>query len=241
MYKLYQKREVLFAVGWILVYCLVLAPIRGRFGDASPWMLLALLAVAAVITVFVKRNHLEKKYGLKGWPKDAKRYLHFLPMLLLATGNVWDGFEPSEQGLGLVFAVLSMLVVGYVEEMIFRGFLFRAMLPESGVKVSIIVVALTFGVGHFVNLFTGQATWVTVMQVLFAVAWGFLFTMAFYKSESMLPGVLAHSLNNALSLFGRDTTAGDWAYIGTTIVVSLVYCLFLAKLPEHKAVAAQTE
>ena len=80
MHKLYEKNEVLFAVLWILVYCFVLVPIRGNFGDESIWMTLALLLFAAGITIFVKSNHLEEKYGLNGWPKNTRRFLYFLPM-----------------------------------------------------------------------------------------------------------------------------------------------------------------
>ena len=239
MFKLYQKKEILFAVCWILVYCLLLAPNRGEFGDTSPWMLLALAAVAAAITVFVKRHALEAKYGLNGWPADAKRYLYFLPMLLLATGNVWDGFALDEKGSALLIASASMLLTGYVEEMIFRGFLSRAMLPQSGERVTVIVVALTFGVGHIINLFTGQATAQTFAQILFAIVWGFLFTMAAYRSGSVWPSIAAHSLNNVLSLFGRNTSWGDWAYIGATVLVAILYCAYLAKLKSGEKAAPQ--
>ena len=74
MRKLYEKNEILFAVLWILVYCFVLIPIRGNFGDGSIWMTLALLVIAAGITVFMKTNHLEEKYGLDRWPENSKRY-----------------------------------------------------------------------------------------------------------------------------------------------------------------------
>ena len=72
MRKLYEKNEVLFAVVWILVYCFVMAPIKGSFGWDSIWMLLALLLIAAGITVFVGKNRLEKKYGLSGWPRNTR-------------------------------------------------------------------------------------------------------------------------------------------------------------------------
>ena len=41
---LYEKREILFVLLWILVYCSVMAPIRGSYGFGSIQMLLALLA-----------------------------------------------------------------------------------------------------------------------------------------------------------------------------------------------------
>jgi membrane protease YdiL (CAAX protease family) len=230
MFKLYEKKEILFAVLWIVAYCVILGTIRGNFGDDSIYMLLALIVFTAGIAAFVKVNHLEQKYGLAGWPKELKRYLFFLPVWILATGNIWDGFAFSYQGVSLVYAVLSMILVGFVEEMLFRGFLFRAMLVRDKTIVAIIVSAVTFGIGHIVNLFAGQASFETVMQIVFAVSWGFILTMVCYKGGSIIPCIIAHSMIDALSLFGADNELADWIYIGATIVTAIVYCIYLGRL-----------
>lgn len=237
MRKLYEKKEILFAVLWILAYCFVTIPIRGNYGDGSIWMLAALAVIAAGITAFVKANHLEEKYGLTGWPKNTRPFLYFLPMWILTTGNLWDGFSLSYRGIAQVFAVLAMLLVGYVEEMIFRGFLFRAMIPKDGIVIAVIVSSVTFGMGHIVNLLTGQADLETVVQMIFAIAWGFLFTMVYYKSGNLIPCIIAHGLVDVSSLFGADTYLGDRIYVGTTIIVSIAYCIYLIRLPANKAPA----
>ena len=230
MRKLYEKHEVLFAVLWIVAYCVVMAPLKDAFGFTGIWTFLALLAFAAGITLFVKAGHLEEKYGLAGWPKNTKKYLYFLPMWILATGNLWDGFSPSYQGTALLIATLSMVLVGYVEEMIFRGFLFRAMLSGGKAGTAIIVSSLTFGMGHIVNLLAGQASFETAVQMVFAVVWGFILTMVFYKSGSLLPCILAHAMIDAFSLFGADKPLADYIYIGATIVFGTLYCLYLSRL-----------
>ena len=234
MRKLYEKNETLFAVLWIVAYCVVLGTVRGNFGDESIYMLVALSLFTAGITAFVKGNHLEEKYGLAAWPKDMKKNLFFIPMWILATGNIWDGIAPSYQGAALVTAVLSMILVGFVEEMIFRGFLFRAMLGEDKPTAAIIVSAVTFGIGHIVNLFTGQAGFETVMQIIFAISWGFILTMVCYKSGSIIPCIIAHSMIDVLSLFGADNEMVDWIYIGVTIVIAIVYCTYLGKVKNEQ-------
>ena len=234
MKQLYEKKEILFAVLWIVAYCVVLGTIRGNFGDDSIAMLIALLVFTAGIITFVKTNHLEEKYGLAGWPKDMKRYLFFIPMWILATGNIWGGFSLSYHGVSLVIAALSMTLVGFVEEMIFRGFLFKAMLSKDKTTVAIIVSAVTFGVGHIVNLFTGQASFETVMQVIFAISWGFILTMVCYKSGSIIPCIIAHSVIDVLSLFGAENVIADWIYVGTTIIVAIIYSIYLGRLKTLK-------
>ncbi len=230
MLKLYEKKEVLFAVLWIVAYCVIMSSLKGEFGYASVWMLLALMAFAAGIIVFVKTNRHHEKYGLTGFPEDMKKYLFFIPVFILATGNLWDGFAPSYKGIELVIATLSMILVGFVEEMIFRGFLFKAMLGDGKTVPAIIVSALTFGVGHIVNLFTGQAIFETVVQIIFAISWGFILTMVFYKSGSLIPCIIAHAMIDVFSLYGADNELVDWIYIGVTIIIAVIYCIYLGRL-----------
>ena len=237
LYELYLKKEILFAVLWIVAYCVVLGTIRGDFGDDSIYMLIALLVFTAGIIAFVKTNHLEEKYGLDGWPKDTKRYLFFIPVWILATGNIWGGFAPTYKSASLAYAVLSMILVGFVEEMIFRGFLFRAMLLKNKKIVAIIVSAVTFGIGHIINLFTGYAGFETVIQIIFAISWGFIFTMVCYKSESIIPCIIAHSVIDVLSKLGAeaDNELLGWIYIGMTIVTAIVYCIYLGRLGSRES------
>ncbi len=242
MRKLYEKKRVLFAVLWILAYCLVMAPVKGRYGYESVRMLFALLIFAAGITAFVKANRLEGECGLRGWPGDMKKYLFFIPMWVAATGNLWDGFSLSCHGTAQVIAVLSMILVGYVEEMIFRGFLFRAMLSGGKPAEAVIVSSLTFGMGHIVNLLAGQAGFETLVQIVFAVSWGFILTMVFYRSGSLIPCIIAHAMIDVFSLFGADNRAADWISIGATIVIAIVYCFYLSRLkPEESGDACAEE
>ena len=229
--ELYEKNGVLFAVLWIILYCAIMTPVIGKHGEDSPVMMLALLIVAGLIFGFVKANRLEAETGLDGWPKDTRRYLYFIPMWILATGNLWGGVSLNYKGTGQVIAILSMLLVGFIEEMIFRGFLFRALLKTNSVLSAVIISAATFGMGHLVNLLSGQATKETVIQVFFAISLGFVFTMVYYKSGKLLPCIIAHSLIDAFSTVAADSHMGDMIYVWTTIIVSAVYCIYLWKLP----------
>lgn len=234
MYRLYQKNEVSFALVWIMIYCLVSIPIRGQVGDESPLMLASLALMAMGITVFIKKYHLEGKYGLDSYPKRPRSYLYFIPVWILTTGNLWGGFSLSYTGLAQLWAVLSMLLVGYIEEVIFRGFLFQGLLAKDGAAKAIVVVSVTFGIGHIVNLLAGQANLETILQIIFAIAWGFLFTSIVYKSKSLIPCILAHGMVNAFSKFAQESVLSKWGYIFVTILVAVVYCPYLLKLKDEE-------
>ena len=233
MRKFYEKKEILFAVLWIIVYCVAAGTVRGNYGDESLYMLITLAVMAAGIVAFVKAYHLEEKYGLVKWRGKARDYWFFFPMLIIMTGNLWGGFGMDYSGIHQVYAVCSMLLVGFVEEMLFRGFLFRALLQKDPAPVAISISAITFGIGHIINLFTGQASLDTAIQIVYAVAFGFLVTMVFYKSGSLVVCIILHGMVDVFSKFnnveGSEMIA--YAYIGVTVILSAVYCLSLSRKP----------
>lgn len=231
MKKFYEKNELWFAIAWIVVYCGVSVPIRGAYGDESAAMLAGLAVIAAGLLAFVKTAHLEEKYGLVKWRGHAREYLFFLPVLVLMTGNLWGGVGMAYEGTAQLFAVLSMFLVGLVEELIFRGLLFRALLQRDAPPVAITISAVTFGIGHIVNLLAGQGSMESLIQVIFAVAWGFLFTMLFYHSGSLLVCIFVHGMVDIFAKFTTGVSRSDYIYVTVTILVSIAYCLYLSRRP----------
>ena len=148
-------------------------------------------------------------------------------MVVLATGNLWGGVRPAYSGAAQLWAVLSMALIGYVEELLFRGFLFRALLKKDGRVPAILISAVTFGIGHIVNLLAGQANLETVLQVVFAIAWGFIFTLAFYKGGSLWPCVLVHAAVDVASKFSAENQTAEMVYMIATIAVAAVYVPWL--------------
>ena len=238
MKKLYEKSEITFAILWIVIYTVGMGTLKNNFGLDSLLQMLGLIVLSAAMFLFVKRNGLMEKYGLAGWAKNSKAMLWFIPLWLLSCLNLFSGFSPDYPVPGLIYAAVSMTLIGFVEELLFRGFLFKAMLRDGNVKAAVIVSSVTFGLGHILNLLTGQDLIETLNQVVFAVAVGFVFTLVFYKSGSLLPGILAHSFIDASSVFASDEGSQLLNMILhiVIIVVSLAYCLYLAKRVETPAI-----
>ena len=74
----------------------------------------------------------------------------------------------------------------------------------------------------------------TLMQVIFAISCGFILTMVFYKSGSLIPCIIAHAMVDVFSLYGADNELADWIYIGATILTAIIYCVYLASLKNEK-------
>ena len=238
MKKLYEKSEITFAILWILIYTVGIGTLKSNFGFDSLWQMLGLIAISVALFLFVNGNGLMEKYGLTGWAKNSKAMLWFIPLWIISCLNLFGGFRPDYPMPGLIYAAVSMALVGFVEELIFRGFLFKAMLKDGDVKTAVIVSSVTFGLGHIMNLLTGQDLIETLSQVVFAVAVGFVFTYVFYKSGSLWPGILAHSLIDVTSVFASNEGSqllNVIVHIGF-IIIAAAYCLYLAKRVETPAI-----
>ncbi len=231
MKKFYEKNELTFAILCIVAYVVIFGNLR-TLGDDSPYCAIAMVVMALVLFLFVKSNGLMGKYGMDRWISDSRRMLYLIPMWILATGNLWSGISPRYRGIGLVSALVVFALVGFVEEMLFRGFLFKAMLKDGKVLQAIIISSLTFGMGHIVNIIVGKGTLETFVQMFFAVMIGFLFTMVYYKGKSLWPVIIAHSLIDMLSVFAVDNPLADKIYIVTTCIVAAAYGIYLYRA-EH--------
>lgn len=119
-----------------------------------------------------------------------------------------------------------MINVGFIGEILFRGFLFKTIEKES-VKKAIIISTLTFGIGHIVNLFNGQDTLNTIIQIIYALSLEYLFVMIFYKSNSLVQCIITHSLINSLSIIETHNDIVVVALILT--IISTLYAVYLKR------------
>lgn len=241
MKKLYEKSQIGFALAWIAAYVILASAgdnLSAQLGIAKIATLPILIVLSAVLFFFVKQNGLSKTYGLCKPQISSAKMLFYLPLLVLLTANLWYGAAWNNSPAETVFYVLSMFCVGFLEEMIFRGFLFQAM-AEENVKSAIIVSSLTFGIGHIVNLVNGSGAELlpTLLQILYAVAIGFTFVMIFYRTKSLLPCILTHSVFNGLSAFANEAAITPRREIVSGLLIAIIaggYALYLAVFLKEK-------
>ena len=233
--KIYNKSKLLFAIIWIIAYCVLMSvgdSLSDIIGIDKSVTLVIGIILSAILLLFLKKNGLFSDLGLCT-PKVSLRYmLYYLPILVMLTANLWYGVNLNYGATETVFYVLAMLCVGFLEEIIFRGLLFEAM-REDNVKAAIIVSSVTFGIGHIINLINGSGTELlpNLLQVVYATAAGFMFVMMYYRSKSLTVCIVAHGVFNALSVFADEKNATANMRIFTAILLTLItgsYALYLA-------------
>lgn len=226
MNNLYKKDGLAFSLVWIGIYCLSqsIANFLNKFVNIPYFFNCVFVIIETVIILaFIKRNNLYKEYGLCTSKLKASKMLYYLPLAIIATFNLRYKLDINIDGKG--FYLVCMLFVGFIEEILMRGFLFKSIAKEN-VKGAIIISSITFGLGHIINLINGSGANLidNLLQIIFAMAIGFLFVLIFYVSGSIWPCVIVHSFINVTSvLVARDSVLLDFRLKNQAILLLLIF------------------
>ena len=236
MKTLYEKNELRFALVWIAVYCVLQSlanPLNALIGIDYAASAAFCVLQAVVLFTFIRKNDLMKRYGLCKSPVPARRFLYYVPLVILASGNLWNGTAMNYTAAETVCRIVCMLCVGFMEEVIFRGLLFKA-IAKDNIRSAIIISSVTFGIGHIINLFNGSGMDLVsnLCQIVFAIAVGFLLVTIFYRGGSLIPCIIVHSAINTLGTFANDaalTTEARLLHIAVLIAITAAYTLILTR------------
>ncbi len=223
MKKLYEKSSLAFAIVWIVAYCFLMSvgdSLSDSVGMSKVVTLPIALILSATLFIFIKTNGLTKKYGLCQSIISARKMIFYLPLVILMAANLFYGLTLNLSVPETILYILTMFCVGFLEEVIFRGLLFKAM-AENGIKSAIIVSSITFGMGHIINLFNGSGAELltNILQIIYAAAAGFMLVMIFHKTGSLIPCIVFHGIFNALSVFADDSVL--------SLNQQIISCVFL--------------
>lgn len=243
MTNLYKKSEIWFAVVTIVVYVAggsLADRLSETVGMAKSVSLVFYGILSALLFFWIKQNGLSRKFGLCKTDVSAAKYLYYIPLILLSSVNLWFGVRMNLPTAETLLYVGSMFFVGFLEEVIFRGFLFCAM-AKDGVRSAVAVSSITFGIGHMVNLFNGSGAGIVenLCQIAYAVAFGFMFVLIFHRGGSLVPCIISHSTVNMLSVFVNDGAVTDTVNILLSLCLCTIIAAYCAVL--HRTLPSATE
>lgn len=225
--KIFEKHETLACIALIVLYIFINSYCIQNFGITDYRSALINTLFSAVLVVLM--IHLKRiiYYGLTK-VTDLKSYLYFIPLIVIITVNLWGGIRINNTTSEILFHMITMINVGFIEEIIFRGFLFQ-MMAKDNVKSAIIVSSITFGIGHIVNLLNGAEFLPTLLQVCYAISIGYLFVIIFYRSKSLIPCIITHALFNSLSIFNAESEGVRYIVPVFLMVAPLAYAIYINK------------
>ncbi len=253
MKKLYEKTELMFVILCIVIYVVSqsvansLSSTIGIYKSANAFFNVIL---TIFLLCFIWKNGLFKKYRFCKPIAPASRFIWYIPLAIFASRNLWMGVTLDNYAdiPSLLCDAFNMLLVGIVEEVLFRGLLFNAIAKDGSVKSAIVISSATFGLGHIINLINGSGAELVpnLCQVVYAVVVGFLFVTIYYRGGSIIPCIIAHSFIDVASVFGNwekvfytdDGVLNNTKYILYALsgaAFALAYTLILLKtLPKQE-------
>jgi hypothetical protein len=152
---------------------------------------LANLALTVVVAFQLTRMSWWKVTGFRA-ARSPRDLLYFVVPLVPMVINWLPGIDLSSARH--LFGVLALtLMVGFVEETVFRGLMITA-LRSRGEWRAVLVPAVLFGLTHALNVLAGKSGTEAIAQVAYAMAIGFAFGALLLHKGILWPLVLAHFL-----------------------------------------------
>lgn len=181
------------------------ATVVEKYVDMAPGVSMAVSsALSGIATIWL--------FASRGWSPYSRRYVASRPwgvllwVSLLAFGSIAPSewllekmeFDMPDATLRLLEQVMATpwgymavgVLIPIAEEMVFRGAILRRLLAVTGTRgpwVAIVISALVFGGCHG-----------NVPQFVHATLIGLLLGWMYYRTDSIVPGVVFHWVNNSV-------------------------------------------
>jgi len=234
--------------GWrILAFFLILLPIavsaqmgvRAMLGGlrAGSALSLSIIAIAATISVLLARRFVDRKSFVSlgfGHIASAWKDLLFgfalsaamagLVLWLMVVFGIVTNVEFNWSGQATIVLLFSLLlpnvVIGYWEELVFRGYLLQNMVEGLGLNVAVITSCLLYGLTHSANPNAGILSSAIIVLFGYLRIYGYLSTGLLWLSigmhvgwnffQSAIFGFAASGHAEDQTLFSHDPAAADW-------------------------------
>lgn len=232
MTKLYKKNAVLHSLIWLFLY-LGISTVAGNIATGSESEFSAIAAVpvfllALACFVYLQRSGISKEIGLLTKPTEkALPMLLYIPLFVLPAYSLINGFNTELTPFQVLSALLHYAGVGFMEEIIFRGLMFKGLTAKWNRVLTVAFISLTFGMGHIISVAAiGMSGPDVIIQIVNATVVGFMFTTVILASENLTACVIAHIAFNFL--VGVCAPNDDeWLRVGFNSAVTLVYFVYL--------------
>jgi len=225
MIKVMEKNSVRLALIWIAIYVMLVnigGIISEEIGimDSATGVILVLFSL--LLLKYLKKNKWIEKFGIRKITKaDMQKTLFYLPLVVLALLQFVNGIKSPLSSVTLLTTCLLMIGVGFVEELIFRGFLLEAIWNKSGMNRAVVISGITFGFGHFINLFRGYGYVDLLTQILTASVIGIVLALLVAITKNIVPGILFHIVFNISGTLSNEVSGLQEIY---TLLAILVIC-----------------
>jgi membrane protease YdiL (CAAX protease family) len=143
--------------------------------------------------------------------------------------NILEDLGISDETSAWVYvaAFVVCVMAPLAEELLFRGFIFPALLPRLGVIAAALVSGAIFGGIHITN-YVGEPTRLAAASIITLITLGTLFALLFWKTGSLLPCIALHAINNSVAYGVMQDWTWEIAILMPAALATCALAVFLA-------------
>lgn len=200
------------------------------FATALPIILTSALLIAFAASVgWLRELFARQSLGGRGWMWIA------LVVVLAINVAALFSIDYAEAGLVVVFTwLLAGLFVGFVEELVTRGFVVNMMRKAGHGEIAVALASAgIFAALHLVNAFTtSQGIVVTLEQVVYTFAFGICMYLILRVTRTLIAPMLVHASTDPVlflhgsypstSILGLLPTLSTYLVVATGIILMIV-------------------
>ncbi|MFS0784447.1 CPBP family intramembrane glutamic endopeptidase [Bacillus sp. 1P06AnD] len=204
--------------------------ISGHTDWQPPFLAFIPITLILLIYLLAKKQWGTYFYGRlnKLTARDSLDYLPLVAILAIILFSVKGIDFSSISYVG--YMLLYSLLIGFVEETLFRGIILRLLVPKGKMK-AIIVSSLLFAFTHALNAVGGQSAADTVMQIGYAFLIGLVLASLVVKHHALPLMIIFHALHDFFQFTGQTERTQSFV---DYIIMAILLAAFLWLLPKGK-------
>lgn len=198
-----EKYPVIAAILWMIMYLIPFSVAMAitTILDLNNLLLPTLVNIvfSIIATIYLKKRYLSFKTIGISKPVNIKNTIYFIPIILIATVPIIFGGKFSVTSYEAINYLVLTLSVGYFEEILGRGVLYRIVESVKGKCCAVLVSSIIFGVAHMANALGGKDIIDIILQIGFAFLIGILLAELMIITKSIIPGMIYHFLHDFIA------------------------------------------
>lgn len=189
-------------------------------------VLIAFIPISIVLIACLTWKKSWGRYGFRPLSTiPARNWMYYLPLVLALLIVALNGFRSFTLKEAMFF-VFFTLMVGFVEETVYRGLILHILLRHKSVTAAVLTSSLLFSVTHVLNMLSGQSAEDTLVQLVYALLTGAALALLIVKNHNIIPLIIYHFIHNLIQFLGQDGRGVSvWDYV--ILVILLLHCLWL--------------
>ncbi len=229
--KVKVSRIMIFAINVCLLYLIgrtFISSLLLTYSELEkPWCDCISEGITFILTAamcLVQRNDI-RSYGLcRGTYKGSLKYIIPLAVVALMLTPYFFMFKVKEP---LIPAIVDVVYVGIMEELVFRGAVFKGTEVLTDEHKAVLISSVLFGLFHLVNLSGDFAVSYVLLQVAFNAVIGLGLAALRAKTGSIFICMIIHIFLDINGLFGKSVSWMEKAQIVMYFVVGiLLYVIY---------------